>query len=59
MCGHENVMDETMCCAKYAGHDKKEKGKTVSVLNPIPHHEDIWRGEGTVPHILNLSTRWK
>jgi hypothetical protein len=48
-----------MCCAKYAGYDKKEKGKTVSVLNPTPDHENIWRRQGTVPHILNLSTRWK
>jgi hypothetical protein len=35
------------------------KGKAVSELNQVPHHEGIgWNG-GIAPHTLNFGTRWR
>jgi len=37
--------------------NSKDKGKIVPVLHQAPRHEDVLGHRGTVPHILNLSTR--
>jgi len=29
-----------------------------SVLNKVPHQEDVWGSGSVAPHILNLGTRW-
>jgi len=33
---------------------KLSKGKVVTVLSNVPHHEDVWGSEGTAPRIINL-----
>jgi hypothetical protein len=33
------------------------KSKVVPVLNSAAHYEDVWQSGGTVPYILDFSTK--